>query len=68
MRGVTKAAKEHNGRNQMCKRCAMKKPCPPYIWRICYDAFIEGFRKGTKWAENEMKCITNQDNSNEGNR
>ena len=52
MKGITKAAKEANGRSQTCNVCPVldsHKVCPPEFQRVCSDAFIEGFKKGVKW-------------------
>lgn len=54
MRGITKAAKQANGRSRTCITCPFtkdRKICPPEIQRICSDAFVEGFKKGVKAAK-----------------
>lgn len=58
MRGITKAAKTANGRSQACATCPIKnsrKVCPPEFLRVCSDAFVEGFKKGVKWYEQQQK-------------
>ena len=58
MRGVTKAAKQANGRSQMCDRCSfhkLGKICSPDVQRVCSDAFVEGFKKGAKWHPEQTK-------------
>lgn len=58
MRGVTKAAKQANGRSQMCARCPIHrrdKICSPEVQRVCSDAFVEGFKKGAKWIQEQTK-------------
>lgn len=58
MRNVTKKAKLANSRSQMCKHCPLlnrRKVCHPTNLRVCSDAFIEGYKKGVKAAEEEMK-------------
>lgn len=63
MKGVMKMAKEANGRSRKCAICQMRKRykiCPPEVQRICSDAFVEGFKKGVKTAENKLKMIENE--------
>lgn len=63
MRGVTKKAKLANSRSQMCRHCPVKKIskfCNPTFMRVCTDAFIEGYKKGVKEAEKEMKLNLNK--------
>lgn len=51
MKGITKAAKQANGRSQACATCPLNRSrgvCLPEIQRVCSDAFIEGFKKGVK--------------------
>lgn len=58
MRGITKAAKTANGRSQACATCPVKRNrmvCPPQFQRVCSDAFVEGFKKGVKWAKKQSK-------------
>lgn len=58
MKGITKAAKEANGRSQTCNVCPVLdsyKICPPEFQRVCSDAFIEGFKKGVKWLQKQQK-------------
>lgn len=58
MRGVTKAAKQANGRSQMCASCPINKRdkmCSPEVIRVCSDAFVEGFKKGAKWIQEQTK-------------
>lgn len=56
MYGVTRAAKMANGKSQSCGKCCVKRDfnvCPPAFQRVCSDAFVEGFKKGARWAENK---------------
>ena len=56
MKGITKAAKQANGRSQACTTCPLNRSrgvCLPEIQRVCSDAFIEGFKKGVKWLHTE---------------
>ena len=42
----------------MCKHCPLlngRKVCHPTNIRVCSDAFVEGYKKGVKAAEEEMK-------------
>lgn len=58
MRGITKAAKTANGRSQACATCPVKRTrmiCPPEFQRVCSVAFVEGFKKGVKWYEQQQK-------------
>lgn len=58
MKGITKAAKEANGRSQACVICPVldsHKICPPEFQRVCSDAFIEGFKKGVVWTKKQLK-------------
>lgn len=60
MRGITKAAKQANGRSRTCIACPFtkdRKICPPEIRRICSDAFVEGFKKGVKWLQQKQKEV-----------
>lgn len=58
MRGVTKAAKKANGLSRKCENCPIHKrdrTCSMEMFRVCSDAFVEGFIKGSKWAEKQLK-------------
>lgn len=57
MKGITKAAKQANGRSQACATCPLNrsKGCLPEIQRVCSDAFIEGFKKGAKWLQKQQE-------------
>lgn len=58
MRGVTKAAKKADGRSRMCASCPIHrrdKICHPEVQRVCSDAFVEGFKKGDKWNQEQTK-------------
>lgn len=58
MKGITKAAKEANGRSRTCNICPVldsHKICPPEFQRVCSDAFIEGFKKGVSWSKKQIK-------------
>ena len=58
MIGVTKAAKMANGRSQACATCPVKRTrmvCPTEFQQVCSDAFVEGFKKGVKWAKKQIK-------------
>lgn len=58
MKGITKAAKQANGRSQACTTCPLNRSrgvCLPEIQRVCSDAFIEGFKKGVKWLQKQQE-------------
>lgn len=60
MRGVTQAAKRANGLSQACGKCRYRFR-DPGICELCGKAFIEGFKKGAKWAENKGKEVENNE-------
>ena len=39
---------------QRCSICPLLRRCDPEINRICFDSFVEGFKKGAKTAEKEI--------------
>lgn len=58
MRGITKAAKQANGKSHSCVKCPLKNSrgvCLPEYQRVCTDALIEGFKKGVKWLQQRQK-------------
>jgi hypothetical protein len=58
MKGITKAAKQANGRSQACATCPLNRSrgvCLPEIQRVCSDAFVEGFKKGVKWLQKQQE-------------
>lgn len=60
MKGITKAAKQANGRSQACAMCPLNQSrgvCLPEIQRVCSDAFVEGFKKGVKWLQQKQKIL-----------
>lgn len=64
---MTRAAKRANGLSQACTHCQVLKKhnvCPPEISRICRDAFIEGFKKGVKWTEEQIRQKWIEQNEN----
>lgn len=57
MKGITKAAKQANGRSQACTTCPLnrnKGVCLPEVQRVCSDAFIEGFKMAAKAAGKQL--------------
>lgn len=57
MKGITKAAKQANGRSQACATCPLNRSrgvCLPEIQRVCSDAFVEGFYHGAEWRINSV--------------
>ena len=60
MKGITKAAKQANGRSQACATCSLNRSrgvCLPEIQRVCSDAFGEGLKKGVKWLQQKQKEV-----------
>lgn len=58
MKGVTKAARKANGLSRMCALCPHRQGkhiCHPSMSRVCSNAFVEGFKKGAKAAEKQIK-------------
>lgn len=55
MKGVTKAARKANELSRMCENCSHVRNGNPHVCRICSDAFVEGFKKGSKAAEKRIK-------------
>lgn len=63
MKGITEAAKIANGRSQSCEKCPLKNSrgvCLPEYYRVCSDAFIEGFKKGVKWLQEKQKDLKDE--------
>lgn len=54
MKNVTKIAKKSAGLSQRCSICPLLRSCTPEISRICFDSFVEGFKKGARAAEKEI--------------
>lgn len=54
MKNVTKLAKKSAGLSQRCSICPLMRRCTLEIHRVCFDSFVEGFKKGAKAAEKEM--------------
>ena len=54
MKNVTKLAKKSAGLSQRCSIWPLLRRCDPEINRICFDSFVEGFKKGAKTAEKEI--------------
>lgn len=54
MKNVTKIAKKSAELSQRCSICPLLKRCSLEIDRICFDSFVEGFKKGVKAAEKEI--------------
>lgn len=54
MRNVTKIAKKSAGLSRKCSICPLLRRCTPEINRICFDSFVEGFKKGAKAVKKEM--------------
>ena len=64
MKNVTKIAKRSAGLSRRCSVCPFLRRCTPEISKICFESFVEGFKKGSKAAEKEMNKIIKQ-NRNE---
>lgn len=58
MRNVIKKAKKSAGLSQRCGICPLyQNGCNLEVNRVCFDSFVEGFKKGAKAAEKEMKQL-----------
>lgn len=58
MQNVIKKAKKSAGLSQRCGICPLyRNGCNLEIGRACFDSFVEGFKKGVKAAEKEMKQL-----------
>jgi hypothetical protein len=60
MKGITTAAKQANGKSRACATCPIKRNrgvCMPEVQQVCSDAFIEGFKKGVKWLQQQQKDL-----------
>jgi hypothetical protein len=55
MKGVAKAANKSNGLSRTCRKCTARSICNFTIMKVCSNAFKEGFRKGSKWTEKQIK-------------
>lgn len=55
MKNITKIAKKSAGLSRRCSICPLLRRCTSEISGICFDSFVEGFKKGVKAAEKEMK-------------
>lgn len=67
MRGMTRAAKKANGLRQACTHCPILKRyniCPAEISMACNDAFVDGFKKGVKWTEEQIRQKWIEQNEN----
>lgn len=58
MRNVTKKAKKSAGLSQRCGICPLyRNGCDMKMNRVCFDSFVEGYKKGAKAAEKEIKQL-----------
>ena len=57
MKNVTKIAKKSAGLSQKCSICPLMRRCTLEIHRACFDSFVEGFKKGARAAEKEIKNL-----------
>ena len=55
MKRVSKLAVKSSLASRKCDICPIRPKCDQSIVRVCHDAFVEGFKKGVKAAEKEMK-------------
>lgn len=51
---LKKQARIADGRSQRCKNCPLR-PCSETQYKVCGDAFVEGFRKGVKFKKEQSK-------------
>ena len=64
---MTRAAKKANGLRQACTHCPILKRyniCPAEISMACNDAFVDGFKKGVKWTEEQIRQKWIEQNEN----
>lgn len=59
MKGVNKAAQRANGASRMCCSCLFKMK-DHRICALCISAFDEGFKKGVRWVEEQLKTTDKQ--------
>ncbi len=58
MRNVTEIARKSAGLSRRCGACPLhRKGCNLEMNRACFDSFVEGFKKGAKAAEKEVKQL-----------
>lgn len=63
MHGCRQAAKQANGRSQMCAKCGMRYNPETIMCKACNRSFVEGFEKGARWLENKrVERIMNKNN------
>lgn len=52
--GLIKAARMADGRSHRCEKCPLH-PCSNIQFKVCSDAFTEGFIKGAKWHKEQSR-------------
>lgn len=49
---LNKTARLFDGRSHRCEKCPLH-PCSNIQFKVCSDAFTEGFIKGAKWHKEQ---------------
>ena len=59
LNGLTKAAKKSALNSRMCGSCPFEKErkCTPEILRICFDSYVQGYKKGANFTAQTEKDI-----------
>ena len=60
MKSITSTAKEIALRRKICNICPISDKCTPEIERVCFDSYVEGFKKGAKREREIWKKKSNQ--------
>lgn len=51
---LDKQARIIDGRSHRCENCPLH-PCSAIQFKVCSNAFTEGFRKGVKWYREQKR-------------
>lgn len=54
IRSLNQTARIIDGRSHRCENCPLH-PCSEIQFKVCSNAFIEGFRKGVRWEKEQRK-------------
>lgn len=58
-KSVKRAAMSSDGKSRRCGTCPLQ-PCTQTEFRVCSNAFSEGFRKGAAWNKKQSKNTPKQ--------
>lgn len=50
---LKRAALLADGRSHRCEKCPLR-PCSDQQYKVCGNAFVEGFRKGVKFKKEQI--------------